>query len=100
MTRINLRDIILSSLDISFPDLYDTGVEPSQGFHSRDDSRKEGLMKFEQPRLKNQRKQNKPFFKLNPADEKRLHLSKQPQNRLRIVQSVSAGRVRGGHSFH
>jgi hypothetical protein len=44
--------------------------------------------------------QTKPFFKVHPADEKKLHLAKQNPKRLRIVQSVSAGHVRGGHSFH
>ena len=57
-------------------------------------------MKFELSRFKNQQRQNKPFFKANPADEKKLHLTKQNPKRLRIVQSVSAGHVRGGHSFH
>ncbi len=57
-------------------------------------------MRFDQSRFKNQQKNTKPFFKSNPAEEKRLQLLKQNTKRLRIVQSVSAGHVRGGHSFH
>ncbi|HEY6953071.1 MAG TPA: hypothetical protein VI758_11725 [Bacteroidota bacterium] len=57
-------------------------------------------MKFEQSTFKGHLKQSKPFFKTNPADEKRLHLSKQNPKRLRIVRSMTAGHVRGGHSFH
>ncbi len=57
-------------------------------------------MKIDQSRFKGQQKNTKPFFKTNPADEKRLQLLKQNTKRLRIVQSVSAGHVRGGHSFH
>jgi hypothetical protein len=57
-------------------------------------------MKFNQPSVKSQSKETKPFFKVNPADEKRLHLLKQNPRRLKIVQRVTAGHVRGGHSFH
>jgi hypothetical protein len=57
-------------------------------------------MKVELSRFKNQQKQSKPFFKVIPSDEKKFHLTKQNPKRLRIVQSVSLGHVRGGHSFH
>ena len=57
-------------------------------------------MKIDQSRFKGQQKNTKTFFKANPAEEKRLQLLKQNTKRLRIVQSVSAGHVRGGHSFH
>ena len=57
-------------------------------------------MKPDQSKFKNQHKNNKLYFRCNPANEKRLQLLKQNPNRLRIVQSVSAGHVRGGHSFH
>ncbi len=57
-------------------------------------------MKYESSRFKHPQHANKPFFKINPAEEKRLQLIKRNPKRLRIVQSVSAGRIRGGHSFH
>ncbi len=57
-------------------------------------------MKFESAKFKNQQHANKPYVKVNPIDEKRLQLVKQNSRRLRIVQRVSAGHVRGGHSFH
>lgn len=57
-------------------------------------------MKIDQSKFKSQQKNTKPFFRSNPADEKRLQILRQNPKRLRIVQSVSAGHVRGGHSFH
>ncbi len=57
-------------------------------------------MKSGSPSFKNQQKQSKPFFKTPPVDEKRFQLKNKNFKRLRIVQSVNAGHVRGGHSFH
>lgn len=57
-------------------------------------------MKTDRTVLKNQPKQAKPFFRTTPGTEKKLHLTNQNPKRLRIVQSVNAGHVRGGHSFH
>ena len=57
-------------------------------------------MKSGSPSFKNQQKQSKPFFKTPPIDEKRIQLKNKNFKRLRIIQSVNAGHVRGGHSFH
>lgn len=57
-------------------------------------------MKSGSPSFKNQQKQSKPFFKTPPVDEKRFQLKNTNFKRLRIVQSVTAGHVRGGHAFH
>jgi hypothetical protein len=57
-------------------------------------------MKFGSPSFKNQLKQSKPFFKTPPVAEKRFQLKIKNFKRLRIILSVNAGHVRGGHSFH
>jgi hypothetical protein len=57
-------------------------------------------MKSGSPSFKNQLKQSKPFFKTPPVAEKRFQLKIKNFKRLRIILSVNAGHVRGGHSFH
>lgn len=42
----------------------------------------------------------KPVGKTTNASEKRLQASTQNPNRLKIVKTVYAGHVRGGHAFH
>jgi hypothetical protein len=49
---------------------------------------------------KNEPKPNRPFLRKSEALEKRLESQKKNMKRLRIVQSVNLGHVRGGHSFH
>jgi hypothetical protein len=49
---------------------------------------------------KDQSKPNRPFLRKSEALEKRLESQKKNMKRLRIVQSVKLGHVRGGHSFH
>jgi hypothetical protein len=57
-------------------------------------------MKADQSAFKKQQKQSKPFLRFRTGDERNLHLRKQVPKRLRVVQSVTAGHVRGGYSFH
>ncbi len=42
----------------------------------------------------------KPTFRRMETADKRFPLQKGSTNRWRIVQSVHAGHVRGGHGFH
>ncbi len=45
-------------------------------------------------------KSGKPSFRKVDSLEKRFPALKKNDGRWRIVQSVQAGRVRGGHGFH
>ena len=49
---------------------------------------------------KNEPKPNRPFLRKSEALEKHLQSQKKNMKRLRIVQSVNLGHVRGGHSYH
>jgi hypothetical protein len=50
--------------------------------------------------LSNDPKELKSNRKKLAARDKRLHAKQRPEKRLKIVQSMNAGHVRGGHSFH
>ncbi len=50
--------------------------------------------------FRNQQKQNKPSFRITPAVEKHFKTKGPSPKRLKFVLSVTAGHVRGGHSFH
>ena len=50
--------------------------------------------------LQNQSKLQKAILKTLAAKEKRFDGAVKNSKRFRIVQSVRAGHVRGGHSFH
>ncbi|HWP81929.1 MAG TPA: hypothetical protein VNN76_04665 [Bacteroidota bacterium] len=46
------------------------------------------------------KKSSKKFLKTLLRNEKRYLVAQRNAQRIRIVQSVHAGHVRGGHSFH
>ncbi|MBI3587048.1 MAG: hypothetical protein HY088_07970 [Ignavibacteriales bacterium] len=50
--------------------------------------------------LKNSIKSARQFLKRGQSFDKSLAAKERNRKRFRIVQSVTAGRVRGGHSFH
>ncbi len=50
--------------------------------------------------LSNNPKELKSNLKKLTARDKRLNAKQRPEKRLKIVQSMNAGHVRGGHSFH
>jgi hypothetical protein len=49
---------------------------------------------------KGPQKIDKKLLKSLMASNKHLHQQERNNRRLRIVRSVTAGHVRGGHSFH
>lgn len=52
------------------------------------------------PKFRNQLKQTRALFKTLVKGDKNFPLKMQKDKRFRIVQSITAGHVRGGHSFH
>jgi len=61
---------------------------------------KEDLMKPAKAQLPNELKTNKVLQRRLGGTEFKLRLKDQKTNRQRIGLSVTAGHVRGGHSFH
>ena len=57
-------------------------------------------MKSQSPPIKGDPKSVKSSMRRLDLPDKRFSLQKKNANRWRIVQSVQAGHVRGGHGFH
>jgi hypothetical protein len=57
-------------------------------------------MKPEDQSSKNESKPARPFLRKSDKLEKLLESRRKNLKRLRIVQSVNVGHIRGGHGYH